>query len=155
MLLYLILLLTIVPVLELVVILQVHHAIASSWGSGRALLVTIGTIVATGIAGAALARHQGMNVLRRLQAQMSQGQLPGQPLLDGVLILVGAALLLTPGFLTDILGFSLLIPVSRMLYRKLLLRWVQRKMQRGDVQVVIGGATRRSDDRGNELEQPE
>jgi UPF0716 protein FxsA len=59
MLLYLILILTVVPVLELVIILQVHHAIASSWGSGMGLLVTIGTIAVTGIAGATLARQQG------------------------------------------------------------------------------------------------
>ena len=137
MLLYLILLLTAVPVLELVIILQVHHAIASSWGAGMALLVTIGTIAATGIAGATLARHQGMSVLRELQERMGQGELPGQALMDGVLILIGAALLLTPGFLTDVFGFSLLLPVTRSVHRKLLGRWVRRKMQRGDVQVIF------------------
>jgi UPF0716 protein FxsA len=131
MLLYLILILTVVPALELVIILQVHHAIASSCGSGMALLLTIGTIAVTGTAGATLARHQGMSVHRELQKQMGRGELPGQTLMDGVLILIGAALLLTPGFLTDVLGFSLLVPVTRSAYRKLLRRWVRRKMQRG------------------------
>jgi UPF0716 protein FxsA len=154
MLLYLILLLTVVPVLELVIILQVHHAIASSWGSGMALLVTIGTIAVTGIAGATLARHQGMSVLRELQERMGKGELPGQALLDGVLILVGAALLLTPGFLTDVFGFSLLVPVTRSAYRKLLLRWVRRKMQRGDVFVTVATSGSRKNDARNQLEGP-
>ena len=154
MLLYLILILTVVPVLELVIILQVHHAIASSWGSGMALLLTIGTIAVTGIAGATLARHQGMSVLRELQERMGQGELPGQALMDGVLILIGAALLLTPGFLTDVLGFSLLVPVTRSAYRKLLLRWVRRKMQRGDVFVTVATSGSRKNDAKNPLEGP-
>jgi UPF0716 protein FxsA len=132
---YLILLLTVVPALELVLLLQVHHAIASAWGDGTALLVTIGSIAATGMAGALLARHQGLAVLRELQQRTVQGELPGQPLMDGVLILIGAALLLTPGFLTDLFGLSLLVPVSRRAYRKLLSRWMRRKIQHGDVQV--------------------
>jgi UPF0716 protein FxsA len=155
MLLYLILILTVVPVLELVIILQVHHAIASSWGSGMALLVTIGTIAVTGIAGATLARHQGMSVLRELQKQMGQGEMPGQALMDGVLILIGAALLLTPGFLTDVLGFSLLVPVTRSAYRKLLRRWVRGKMQRGDVHVTVATSGSRKNDGRNQVEGPE
>ena len=154
MLLYLILLLTVVPVLELVIILQVHHAIASSWGSGMALLVTIGTIAVTGIAGATLARHQGMSVLRELQKQMGRGELPGQALMDGVLILIGAALLLTPGFLTDVFGFSLLLPVTRSAYRKLLRRWVRRKMQRRDVFVTVATSGSRKNDATSQLEGP-
>lgn len=136
---YLILLLTVVPALELVILLQVHHAIASVWGSGTALLVTIGSIAVTGVVGAALARHQGIRVLSDLQQRMVQGELPGQALMDGVLILIGAALLLTPGFLTDLFGFSLLIPVTRSWYRNLLSRWIRRKIQRGDVQVMFAG----------------
>ncbi len=155
MLLYLILLFTAVPALELLIILQVHHAIASSWGAGMGLLITIGTIAVTGIAGATLARHQGMSVLRELQERMGQGELPGQALMDGVLILIGAALLLTPGFLTDVLGFSLLVPVTRSAYRKLLRRWVRRKMQRGDVFVTVATSGSRKNDGRNQVEGPE
>ncbi len=137
MLLYLILLLTVVPILELVILLQVHHALAAWLNGGLALLVTIGGILATGIAGATLARFQGLSVLRELQERLGQGKLPGQTLLDGVLILIGAALLLTPGFLTDLLGLSLLVPVTRAGFRVWLQRWAQRKLQRGDAPVVI------------------
>lgn len=154
MLFYLILILTVVPLLELVILLQVHHAVASAWGAGTGLLVTLGTIVATGVAGAALARHQGTGVLRQLQERLRQGELPGQPLVDGVLILIGAALLVTPGFLTDLAGFSLLLPVTRSLYRRFLRRWFHRKMQRGDVQVTIVTSGSRKDDAENRLEGP-
>ncbi|REJ91842.1 MAG: FxsA family protein [Planctomycetota bacterium] len=132
-LLILIALLTLVPVLELVILLQFHHAIASQWGGGTGLLLTVGTIACTGILGAALARRQGLNVLNELRMRMNQGKFPGQELLDGVLILTGAVLLLTPGLLTDALGFSFLIPASRRGYRRLFSRWV-----RGTIQIRSG-----------------
>lgn len=133
--LYLVLILVLVPVLELVLLLEVHHAIASAWGSGIGLLITLGTIVLTGVLGAALAKHQGMGVLREVQRRLRAGELPGQELLDGVLILIGAALLLTPGYLTDLVGFSLLLPWTRAAYRKGLRRWLRGKFR------VEGGPT--------------
>jgi len=137
MLFYLILLLVLVPILELVVIVEVHSAIADQWGSVTGWLVTIGTIVLTGITGASLARHQGLGVFRKMQKGMRQGETPGQAILDGVLILIGAALLLTPGFLTDLFGFSLLLPFSRTGYRKLVVRWFQGKMVQGTAQFNV------------------
>lgn len=125
----LILLFTLIPFIELVLLLQVHHAIASAWGAAIGMLVTLGTIVITGIAGAALARQQGLNVLRQVQSQMQRAQVPGLALADGLLVLIGAALLLTPGFLTDIFGFSLLIPGSRAIYRRGLLNWFQQRVR--------------------------
>ena len=125
----LLLLFTIVPAIELVILLQIHHAIAASYGTLVGLLVTVGTIAFTGIVGAALARQQGLGVLRQLQTQMKQGQVPGQAIGDGVLILVGSAFLLTPGFLTDLVGFSLLIPVTRKLFRDRLTAWIQHRIR--------------------------
>lgn len=133
----LLLLLTLVPVLELVVLLQVHHMLAVRWGSGVGLLVTLGSIVLTGIAGATLARYQGLAVLRSIQESMLRAELPGPALVDGVLVLIGGALLLTPGYLTDVLGFSFLIPGSRALHRKFLLRWIKNKIQRGEIHVEV------------------
>lgn len=120
---------TLIPFIELVVLLQVHHAISEVWGPGMGLLITLGTIVLTGIAGAALARQQGLGVLRQVQQQMGQAQVPGQALADGILVLIGAALLLTPGFLTDIFGFSLLIPGSRHFYRKRIMEWFKQRVR--------------------------
>lgn len=125
----LLLLFTLVPFVELVLLLQIHHAISTIWGPGIGLLVTLGSIVLTGIAGAALARQQGLGVLRKFQSQTRQGQLPGDALADGMLILFGAALLLTPGILSDVLGFSLLIPFTRNWHRRLLLTWAKHNAQ--------------------------
>ncbi|TWT47907.1 phage T7 F exclusion suppressor FxsA [Thalassoglobus neptunius] len=124
------LLFTIVPAIELVVLLQVHHYVSEAWGMGTGLLVTIGTIFLTGIVGAWLARQQGASVLRQLQTQLRNQQMPGQALADGVLVLIGAALLLTPGFLTDICGFSLLIPTTRATYRRMVMKWFEQYLRR-------------------------
>lgn len=125
----LLLLFTLIPFIELVILLQVHHAISEVWGNGIGLLITVGTIIFTGIIGAALARQQGLSVIRQVQQQMGRAQVPGQALADGLLVLIGAALLLTPGFLTDIFGFSLLIPGSRQFYRHRIMNWFQQKVR--------------------------
>ena len=78
-------------------------------GRMMGLAPTIGLIMMTGVAGAWLARSQGVEILRRIQEETSRGQMPATTLIDGALILVGGLLLLTPGFFTDALGFSFLI----------------------------------------------
>lgn len=110
----LILLFVTVPLVELAILLQVAQWIG--------LLPTVALVVTTGIAGAALARHQGLRAFLAVQEELGAGRLPGRSLLDGLSILVGGAFLLTPGILTDIAGFSLLVPPSR--------RWLQRAVQR-------------------------
>lgn len=103
-----------IPLVELAILLQV--------GQWIGLWPTVGLVVATGIAGAALARHQGLRAFLAVQQELASGRLPGRSLLDGLSILVGGAFLLTPGILTDIVGFSLLLTPSR--------RWIQRAVQR-------------------------
>jgi UPF0716 protein FxsA len=76
-------------------------------------LPTVTLVVLTAVIGAALARHQGLATLRRLQATIDRGEAPALELVEGVLLLVGALLLLTPGFFTDALGFVCLIPPTR------------------------------------------
>ena len=83
---------------------------------------TVALVVATGVGGAALARQQGLRALLAVQREVAACRVPGQSLLDGLSVLVGGALLLTPGILTDAAGFSLLVPASR--------RWVQRAIMR-------------------------
>jgi UPF0716 protein FxsA len=74
---------------------------------------TVGLVLATGALGAALARQQGVRIVRRIQAELAVGQMPAAHLLDGLLILIGGILLLTPGVLTDLAGLLLLAPPSR------------------------------------------
>lgn len=86
-------------------------------------LPTVLLVVATAVAGASLARHQGFATLQRLQATIARGEAPALEMLEGVLLLIGALLLLTPGFFTDLAGFVCLVPPTR---RWLALRGLQR-----------------------------
>lgn len=99
------LLFLIVPFVELYVILQVGQQL----GVGS----TIGLLILMSVLGAALVKREGLGVLRRAQQRVNAGQVPGRELLDGVMILFAGALLLTPGFLTDVFGITLLIPPIR------------------------------------------
>ena len=96
---------------------------------------TIGLIMLTGIAGAWLARSQGVEILRKIQEETAQGQMPAITLIDGALVLVGGLLLLTPGFFTDALGFSFLVPLTRDLWRKGLSAWLHNQVKHGSVTI--------------------
>lgn len=86
-------------------------------------------VIATGVVGAALARHQGWQTYRRIRQEMREGKVPGDALLDAAMIFVAGGLLLTPGMLTDALGLSLLIPFCRKFYKARLTRWFKAKFQ--------------------------
>lgn len=103
------LLFIIVPLIELFLFLVIGRYIG--------ILPTFGIILLTGILGAALARSQGMRALAKYQQAIAEGRLPHEAVIDGLLILVAGALLLTPGFLTDTIGFLLLAPPVRTLVR--------------------------------------
>lgn len=105
MLLRLLLLLTIVPLVELTILLRIAEEF--SWGS------TILLIIVTGVVGAWLARREGLKVLHKIQTDLESGIAPTEAMVDGVLILAAGLVLVTPGILTDLLGFALLIPPIR------------------------------------------
>ena len=108
------LLFLVIPIVELYVIIQVAHAIG--------VFDTLGLLVLDSLVGGWLMKREGMGVLRRLQAKLSTGELPSTELVDGFLILFGGALMLAPGFLTDVLGMALLLPPVRAVARRLLAR---------------------------------
>jgi UPF0716 protein FxsA len=116
----LVLLFVVVPIIELFVIIQVGGAIG--------VLPTIGLLVADSILGSLLMRSQGRASWRAFQAATAAGKVPAREVLDGALVIFGGALLLTPGFVTDILGLALLIPPSRAFVRRFLLGGVMKKM---------------------------
>lgn len=128
----LVLLLTIVPAIELAILLEVHRAVSNEWGAGLGLFATIGSLLLSGVLGASLMRWQGLGVIRAINDAMARGAFPGTHLVDGAMILIGGTLLLAPGYLTDAVGFSLLIPWTRQLYRRAFLRWLRRKLERGE-----------------------
>lgn len=121
----LLILFILVPVVELYVLLKVGGLI----GIGP----TIALILLTGISGAYLARTQGFDLLRRIQAEMAQGRLPASELLDGAMILAGGILLLTPGFCTDLLGFSFLVPFTRGYIKQFARYQIQKMIENGQI----------------------
>lgn len=108
----LVLLFIVVPILELYVIIQIGMAIG--------VLPTIGLLILDSVLGAALMRSQGRSAWARFNGALAEGRVPGREVLDGALVIFGGALLLTPGFLSDILGLTLLLPPTRALVRKIL-----------------------------------
>ena len=114
-----------VPIMELYILLEAGRIIG--------LGATIGLIMLTGIAGAWLARSQGVEILRKIQEETANGHMPAITLIDGALVLVGGLLLLTPGFFTDALGFSFLVPLTRDFWRKGLSAWLQKQVRQGTV----------------------
>jgi UPF0716 protein FxsA len=120
MLLPLVLLFIAVPIAELAVIIQVGQAIGVWW--------TIGLLIADSILGSWLMRHQGRTAWRRFNETVAAGRVPAREVIDGALVIFGGALLLTPGFLTDILGLILLLPPSRAVVRKIAARRLQHRM---------------------------
>jgi UPF0716 family protein affecting phage T7 exclusion len=103
------LLFIVLPFVELSILLQIGGEIGA--------LNTIALIVGTGIVGGYLAKREGLSVWRRFQAKLSQGGMPGDELIDGLIILVAGALLVTPGVITDIVGLLGLLPPSRKLLK--------------------------------------
>ena len=104
----------VVPLAELYVLIQVGREIGAP--------LTIGLLIADSLLGAALMRSQGRATWRRFNAALSEGRVPHREVLDGALVIFGGALLLTPGFLTDVLGLILLAPPTRALVRAMLVR---------------------------------
>ncbi|MCK4809616.1 MAG: membrane protein FxsA [Candidatus Omnitrophica bacterium] len=131
---YLILLFTIVPVVELALLIKAGQYI----GLGNTLAI----VIVTGIAGAYLARLQGFLILRKIEEEVNQGRMPADKLFDGVLILCGGILLLTPGFVTDLIGFMGLIPPTRNLFKQWLKRKIKGMINKGEVITIAAGRFR-------------
>ena len=124
----LLLLFTIVPLIELYLLIKIGGIIG--------VVPTIAIVIGTGVLGAWLARWQGLAVLRRISDEVAAGRLPTDALIDGLLILVAAAVLLTPGLLTDSLGFVLLVPPSRALVRKVVAAAIARRVPKSRPDVI-------------------
>jgi UPF0716 protein FxsA len=97
-------------------------------------------VLLTGFAGATLARLEGLRVLGAWRAALAAGRLPEEGVLSGVLVLVGAVLLVTPGVISDVAGLALLVPASRRLAARALRAWLARQIRSGRVRVVSAGA---------------
>jgi UPF0716 protein FxsA len=111
----------VVPLAELYVILRVGDAIGVVW--------TILLLAADSVLGSVLLRSQGRSVWLRFNEALSSGRMPHREVMDGVLVIFGGAFLITPGFLTDIVGLLLLIPPTRAVIRRLVARRIGRRVE--------------------------
>lgn len=108
---------TLIPVSEIYILITI--------GGQIGILPSIGLVILTGIVGASLARSQGLQTLGRIRDSFQQGVVPGEELLNALLIAIAGIVLLTPGFLTDAAGLFLLIPATRTLCRE----WLKRRIE--------------------------
>ena len=126
---YLIALFVGMPILELALLIRLHGLVG--------FLPTILLVFLTGIAGAAMVRRQGISTLFEIQREMANGNLPAPQMLDGIMILVAGAFLVTPGLVTDLAGFALLVPVVRERIRFWLRKKLEQKVNSGYIQVHV------------------
>ncbi|AIQ63376.1 phage T7 F exclusion suppressor FxsA [compost metagenome] len=102
--------------------------LVSSWlGAPKTLLL----LVSTSLIGLLMMRFEGSKVLQDSKQQMQEGLVPGRTMLDGLCVFFGGLLLIIPGFITDIIGFTLVFPLTRTIYRGLLLKWLEKRMKNG------------------------
>jgi UPF0716 protein FxsA len=118
--------------LAIIIILPVveiygFNLVASRVGGGNTFLLTI----VTSAIGMLMMRFEGRKVLEDSRARMNSGQIPGRSLVDGLCVFIGGILLVIPGFVSDIIGFTMVFPLTRPLYRYLILKWLERKMKKG------------------------
>jgi UPF0716 protein FxsA len=136
----------VVPLAELYVILKVGDAIGPIW--------TILLLAADSVLGSVLLRSQGRSVWRRFNAALTEGKLPHREVVDGVLVIFGGAFLITPGFLTDIVGLTLLLPPTRAVVRRALMRRLGRRPEvRRPRGYDVEGTVREYDDPTPRLER--
>jgi UPF0716 protein FxsA len=129
-----------IPILELYVIIEIGGLIG--------VLPTLALLLACSLLGAMLLRHQGRGAWRRFNAAIAEQRFPGREVADGLLITIGGALLLTPGFVTDAVGLLLLLPPTRAIVRRLLRAYFSRRF------VVMGVAGARAAPRYDSARRP-
>jgi UPF0716 protein FxsA len=125
----LLLIFVLLPLVELGLLIQIGQTIGLGW--------TLALVVATGFLGATLARRQGLRAWLAIQTELREGRMPATALVDGLLILIGGIVLLTPGILTDLAGFALLVPATRTALKRRLRRRFERAIQRGDASFTV------------------
>jgi UPF0716 protein FxsA len=132
-----------VPLLELFLLIRLGEVLGT--------LNTVLIVVLTGILGASFARSQGAGIISHIRTALNQGRIPGEEMVQGLLILAGGLMLITPGFLTDLLGFTLILPPTRRLAAGWLMAYFKKRMQAGqwrinDFRVDPDNHSERNDD---------
>ena len=124
----LIVLFIVVPLIEIAILVKLGTLIG--------FLPTMLIVIGTGVLGASLAKSQGLEVWRRIQDELRARNVPAEELVEGLLILMGGILLLTPGLLTDLFGFLMFIPWTRSWFKKWLGKKFREKVRRGETRII-------------------
>jgi UPF0716 protein FxsA len=114
------LLFAVIPVVELAILISVGQKIG--------VLNTVAVVILTAAVGAYMVRMEGLGVLSRIQKNLAEGAFPAEELIDGAMVLVAGALLLTPGFFTDVMGFLMVFPASRTVIKRWLRRYLEHRI---------------------------
>ncbi|WDV45205.1 FxsA family protein [Clostridiaceae bacterium M8S5] len=116
-----------VPIVELFILLKL--------ASITSTLTTIFIIITTGMVGAYLAKKEGRSILRNIRFELNNGHMPANNLIDGLCVLIGGAFLITPGIITDLVGFTLVLPFTRILYREYIKAKFTNMLNRGTINI--------------------
>lgn len=123
----------IIPALEIFILFK----FGSLFGPFNTFLI----VITTGILGAALAKREGLSVINKIQSDLTTNQLPANEMISGLLVFGGGLLLLTPGFITDVFGLSMIFPISRMFYIALFKDLFKKGVLNGNIQVFTQNNT--------------
>ncbi|MEH7300423.1 FxsA family protein [Neobacillus drentensis] len=125
---YLFLLIIVIPAIDIGVLLL----------SGKTIGVwpTIAIIILTGVLGAYMAKREGLQTIRRAREQLRYGEIPSEAVLDGICIIIGGTLLITPGFVTDLTGFLLLFPLTRRPFKYLIKNLWRKSIDKGNIEII-------------------
>lgn len=124
---YLLAIIIAIPLIEIVLLIKIGQYI----GAGNTILL----VIITGIAGAFLAKYQGLKVLWEIRSLLAQGRMPGYKLLEGLLVLLGGILLLTPGFFTDVIGLLCLLPLTRHVFVIAAIKILENYLRSGRIRI--------------------
>ena len=124
-----VLLLILTPIVDLYILIKASQTM----GFGTTILL----IILTGFAGYYLARSEGRIIIRNINREMSQGNVPGDELLTGFCILIGGFFLLMPGIVTDIIGITMVLPGTRNFYKEYIKRYLQKMINKGYTNIMI------------------
>ncbi|MBZ3762851.1 FxsA family protein [Bacillus cereus] len=125
---WLLFLFILIPAIEITVLIGSSHVIG--------LWSTFAMIVFTGVVGVYLAKRQGFKVLGEIQSKLNRGEMPGEAVLDGIFVFVGGILLVLPGYVTDVLGFICVIPITRDLLKPLVMKWMEWKFRKNSTIII-------------------
>ncbi|MFT6633711.1 MAG: UPF0716 protein FxsA [Bacteriovoracaceae bacterium] len=128
----LVILFTVVPAVEIFLLFKIGGQIGG--------LNTVFVVISTGIIGASLAKSQGLSILMKIQGEMNKGSLPGNEIIQGLMIFAGGLLLLTPGFMTDFFGLSLVMPGTRHFLMFWVKKLITQAMKNGNLNFQTFGA---------------